>query len=598
MVEFPVMLSVIVHPARKFRAYTGPDEFTATDGDKPSLRRADLRNLAIVVAGVAGLVLLVSPQHEFPIIDDYLYVGSVKDMLATSKFVMPDFSQANLVGLTVAGTLWTKLFGFSFTSLTYLTLVFATVGLLAFYGIAREGNVPPGSALLGTALLGLNPIFVHLSYSFMTDVPFISMVLVSCYLYIRGLKPENSLLWLLAGGLCAGYAFLIRQYGLFVPVAFLIYLLANGLLTRSWRWRQMLAVAVLPALIVGGWLFLMRGTPPTGGAMAAAARAASFRFKEPWLRVFLLRAFTIFPLTALSAWAAVKIRPARWWLAGVLAVAVWWAMFAVDLPDEKWIAVYQLPFAVQVGPLAFNLPDEPFSFAAEGNIIKTDAIDFDEFGYAQEPVWTMEAWRAIWVVGATLGVVLLAKIAWALWDWLRALFEAATAKVRKRKDGAKDNPKSLEPIAAFYLLGAMIFVVSLAFPGDMFDRYILGFLPFLILFLVRGCAQWGRLGWGYSIAALLIIASFTILAKADHMDQMRTRWEAGLWMEARVGAVQVGWNWDHWGHATSDVYLVTGVPVDGFRTERQFPYLCRLCGFTTRYVLAQSRLDTPPIPNP
>ena len=144
----------------------------------------------------------------------------------------------------------------------------------------------------------------------------------------------------------------------------------------------------------------------------------------------------------------------------------------------------------------------------------------------------------------------------------------------------------------------MIFLISLAFPGDMFDRYVLGFLPFLIMFVVRGSTQWGKLAWGYSIIALLVISIFTVLAKADHMDQIRTRWAAGLWMESKVGAVQVGWNWEQWGHATSETYLVTGVPVDGFRVERRFPYTCRLCGFTTRYVLAESRNDMPPLPNP
>jgi hypothetical protein len=30
--------------------------------------------------------------------------------------------------------------------------------------------------------------------------------------------------------------------------------------------------------------------------------------------------------------------------------------------------------------------------------------------------------------------------------------------------------------------------------------------------------------------------------------------------------------------------------------EKRFPYTCRLCGFTTRNVLAQARKDMPPVP--
>src|SRR5438445_5036192 len=67
----------------------------------------------------------------------------------------------------------------------------ALAALYAFYGIAREVGVPPWGALLGTGLLAVNPIFFHLSYSFMTDVPFMSLLLLASYCYIRGLRPEG-----------------------------------------------------------------------------------------------------------------------------------------------------------------------------------------------------------------------------------------------------------------------------------------------------------------------------------------------------------------------------------------------------------------------
>ena len=73
-----------------------------------TLDRIDLRHLIWIVLGWLAVLLLVAPQHEYPTTDDYLYAGSVRDMLATGRFIMPDFSQANLVGLTVWGALWAK----------------------------------------------------------------------------------------------------------------------------------------------------------------------------------------------------------------------------------------------------------------------------------------------------------------------------------------------------------------------------------------------------------------------------------------------------------------------------------------------------------
>ncbi|MDQ2805800.1 MAG: NHL repeat-containing protein, partial [Chloroflexota bacterium] len=80
-------------------------------------------------------------------------------------------------------------------------------------------------------------------------------------------------------------------------------------------------------------------------------------------------------------------------------------------------------------------------------------------------------------------------------------------------------------------------------------------------------------------------------AKADQMDHQNVRWAAGLWMEARTGAVQVVWNWTHWGHPTSDIYRITDIPDAGFKIERRFPYLSRLSGFTTRYVVAEAQRE-------
>jgi hypothetical protein len=187
-----------------------------------SLRREDRRNLGLILGGAALVLLLVSPAHEYPIIDDWNHAVSVQTMLATGRYVAPPTMQANLVGLTVWGALWAKLFGFSFSTLTASVLALALAGLLAFYGLARAVGVAPGGALFGTALLGLNPIFFHLSYSFMTDIPFLALALLACYCYVRGIQRAG-LGWLVVGGLLAGWAFLIRQFGVLVPAAFLLY---------------------------------------------------------------------------------------------------------------------------------------------------------------------------------------------------------------------------------------------------------------------------------------------------------------------------------------------------------------------------------------
>jgi hypothetical protein len=310
----------------------------------------------------------------------------------------------------------------------------------------------------------------------------------------------------------------------------------------------------------------------------AAERAAAIVFKEPWLRVFLLRALTVLPLTALFVWPALTLPRARWWLVPLWGTGLVWLNHAVDLPGEVWIAVVEPPFTARLGPFGYDLPQETFTFGAAGNILRVGGIDF--FEYTQAPIWTPEAWRALYMLGMGLAALLLAEMSSRLWDWLRGLRRA----------------RSLSPVFAVYMLGALLFVVSLAFLGDLFDRYVLSFVPFVILFVVAGAARWSRPARGYALVALLLLATFSVLAKADHVDHANARWQAGRWMQARVGQVHVGFDWDNWMGGGSPVYQVADVPQEGFRIEQQFPYLCRLCGFTTRQVLAQAQAGVPPLP--
>src|SRR5437763_1813705 len=78
----------------------------------------DRRNLLLIALASSTLLVLVPPQHDYPIIDDWIYAGSVRVLLETGRFDMPPMSQANLVGLTVWGAGWVRLFGFSFSTPT------------------------------------------------------------------------------------------------------------------------------------------------------------------------------------------------------------------------------------------------------------------------------------------------------------------------------------------------------------------------------------------------------------------------------------------------------------------------------------------------
>ena len=96
-----------------------------------------------------------------------------------------------------------------------------------------------------------------------------------------------------------------------------------------------------------------------------------------------------------------------------MGLAAFWA----NTVSEHWIGQTEPTFTFQLGHLSLDLPREIYTFGGDGNIVRTDGIDFYE--YHQEPIWSPEAWRTIYVCGLALGALLLAKMSDALLDWGR-----------------------------------------------------------------------------------------------------------------------------------------------------------------------------------
>lgn len=570
---------------RRLQPYAGQEmEPSVESVVVPAGRWEDARNVFIIVAAWVLLLILVPANRDYANLDDWIYIPNARDTLETGKFVMPDWSQANLVGMIYWGVLWCKLFGFSITTLTYSILFLYVIGIIAFYGVARLADLTPRASLLAAGLLGFNPIMVYLAYAFMTDVPFISLMMVACYFYMRGLKSAG-VGWMLVGGLVAGWAYLMRQFAVLIPVGLVGYLIFEGLVQRKLRWRHIFVTSIIPLHFVVGWAFWTHDWPQTWASGSAGSRTADIVMKPWWPRVIWIRHLLYLPFVALFAWTAVKMRRSRWWLVAAWLAIIVWSMYNLTLLPETGTWQVEPPFTAQIGPLSFPLPQETFTFGVVGSLFRLNGIDFEEYYYPQQKVWTEEAWRAIWVLGVVLGAVLMAKVTSGIFDWLRTIWR-------------KERSEALSPVTAFYFVGAIMAFVSIAFPGDPFPRYALGYTPFVILFMVRGAKQWGRVAWGYSIVALALLAAFSVLARADYADHMKVRYYAAMWMEARTGQVRAGWNWNHWGHPDSETYVVSDI-LEGqnFGVVKLFPYTCRLCGFSTRYVLAQARLDMPPVPS-
>ena len=191
----------------------------------------------------AGILL-----HLFanvPLHDDWTYAWSVEHFLKTGELQVLDWS----IHYPFTQILWGALFclplGFSFSALRVSTVMLAWFGALALYGTLRELGRERNESLIAALVLLANPVFFLLSFSFMTDVPFVSVSTIAFFFIARAFsrrKPAE--LWL---GCAFGVAaFFIRQIAIAIPGAVLLY----AIFAPAFRTRKYLLPPIIASLII------------------------------------------------------------------------------------------------------------------------------------------------------------------------------------------------------------------------------------------------------------------------------------------------------------------------------------------------------------
>src|SRR3954452_4254950 len=185
---------------------TTPEQEVQT-GAPDRLGRRDLYVMGLVLLGYVVAILLMPMRHDFAILDDWAYVRPVENIIAGHGFQLSEHAQATLMTHAYWGAIFAWLFGMSFTSLTAAVMTLSAIAALTFYVLLRRAGFPPGLSGIGVALLTLNPYFLYLSYTFMTEVTFLTLLLLTCLCYYEGLRPGGAR-WLWTGSVFAALTFL------------------------------------------------------------------------------------------------------------------------------------------------------------------------------------------------------------------------------------------------------------------------------------------------------------------------------------------------------------------------------------------------------
>jgi hypothetical protein len=170
----------------------------------------------ITLAAFALTILFVNPLRETAVDDDWAYALTVEHLLQTGSYRSHGWLAPNMPFQAYWGGLFARVFGYSFASLRLSTLTLVFPGLIAFYFLAREHHLNAMQAGLAMLALCASPLVFRFSFSFNTDVPFLMCFIIALFLYTRAIKLESYPLMFL-GSIAAGAAILTRQFGVALP---------------------------------------------------------------------------------------------------------------------------------------------------------------------------------------------------------------------------------------------------------------------------------------------------------------------------------------------------------------------------------------------
>jgi hypothetical protein len=431
-----------------------------------------------IVLGLLFLAVLpvTRPAGDFPLNDDWSYGTAVRTLVEQGRYQLHDWTSMPLFGQVIWGTLFCLPAGFSFTALRVSTLALSLAALLLLALLAHRAGIRERRLLLlAPLLLFCCPVFLGLSHTFMTDVPFLSFSLASLVLLLAG-QDRRSPYLIFLGVFAAVLATLLRQSGLLLPVAFGIAWLSQP----GPRARRILPSIGFVALCLGALLAhdaLLRAGPglPSGyGAQYAIALASGGLLLRVLGNVVAFLVYTgifLLPLGILLVPTASKRR-----LLLFLAVAA------------GAMALIQLGKVSLPGNILTDRGLGPFQLPA--------ASSFTAFSPSLVS-------RASFGLLALLGSALL----------LETIYRAVGAARRGF------TPTLLLVLAGLYFASIL--------PVPQFDRYMLVYIPVLGV-PALATLDVSRTGRPWFVAAFCLLALyglFAVVATHDYLAWNRARWQ-------------------------------------------------------------------------
>lgn len=505
-----------------------------------------------VLAGLA--VLLSFPFAQMGFMDDWSYIRTAYDFARTGHFLYNGWATAMLGWQIVWSAPFLKTFGYTFSVPRLSMLPFAVGCGWLLHAILRRSGISNRNAVFGSLTFCLSPVFVPLAASYMSDVGALFVILLCMYLCQRALEAKSdraAILWLsaatltnVAGGterqivwlgalvLVPSTAWLMRKRRGVIPAAAVLWVASVVAIFFCTHWFYQQPYSVPEKLFY---------PPPQDASKPLATlildrlRYGFVLVKIAFLPVVLLQALLcllLIVLPVLIAWlveARAFSRRAKIVLgAGALATIIVYSILTVRGAPEGWF----MPWLYHV--------------------LRTEAI--------ARKSWDMLGQRPIVlplpVQAALSSLVVITGVAFAQW-----LFAVRRKPVEFEPAGKSWTTrwKTLLWLYLPYLIGYVLLLCPRGLRFYIFDRYLLGIMPVILLYLLKLYEE--RLGKtlpALCYVTLVVFALYGIAATHDLFALNRARVIAVNDVRSRgvpESAVQAGFEYDGWSEIDEAGYI-------------------------------------------
>lgn len=222
---------------------------------------AGLAACAMVLGWYLVVYLIIRPLADASVVDSWVYSHAVDIFMRDGSIRFAGYSQATPALQVLYGAAWSRFFGAGYASLDVSVATLGALAALALYALLRRCGSSGGAAILATALMIANPCYLFMSFSFMTEIPFLALLIAAHLAFAQARNDDARWLWLSA--FIAFLGFMIRPFAAAAIAGSVAAILVRDRAKISADWLRRMVRPLAPfavgfVLCALGWIWLTR----------------------------------------------------------------------------------------------------------------------------------------------------------------------------------------------------------------------------------------------------------------------------------------------------------------------------------------------------